>query len=157
MILASTMLAQVLAQEGGTSYENIAYLVMFLILPLLNWLASKYKDWQAGDNDASDQLAGSDEEVVFDVSLDDDDEFVLRPASAERTASAAPAIPVAQPTLRPPTLPRPAAPRQPAPRQPTQPTQRPPVAAKTQAKRRSSAQTRASQSKRAVKKTKPRP
>lgn len=139
--------ANLLAQSQDWDWENLIYLGVIALFTVLNWIVGKYKEWTGNKDDEPASPGTSEGDVVYDVTLDDDDDFVLKRRSADTAvpapsrpapprqpmqprqptkprAPARPAQPVAQQAPRPPA-PRPAAPRpvvaQPVQRQQAQP------------------------------------
>ena len=137
-----------LAQKQDWDWENLIYLGVLALFTALNWIVGKYKEW-TGDKNADDlQSDSSGGDIVYDVTLDDDQDYVLKPRSAGAPTPSRPAPPrqpmqprqpsqprapmtPAQPTVR--QAPRPPAPRPPSPRpaapqpvvaQPARPAQR---------------------------------
>ncbi len=102
-----------LAQDGDWDYGNLIYLGALALAGVLNWVVNKYKEW-TGDKTASDVEGDtSDGDIVYDVTLDDDDDIVLSPRKSSAPPLARkparpsqPAQPVARP-IQQPVAPRP--------------------------------------------------
>ncbi len=147
-----------LAQDQDRDWGNLIYLGVLALFGVLNWVVAKYKEWIGDKSGEGPQGDSSDGDVVYDVTLDDDEDFVLKPRQAgvptqtpnrpapprQPTPPRAPVVPArpAQPVARPaPPTPRPAV-AQPARARPASaPRQSQRTQTQSSSKKRSSQQT----------------
>ncbi|GJM26189.1 MAG: hypothetical protein DHS20C16_26040 [Phycisphaerae bacterium] len=117
-----------LAQDQDWDWGNMVYLGVLALFGALNWVVAKYKEWIGDKSGEGKDVDSSSGDVVYDVTLDDDEDLVLKPRRAGvPTATRTPNRPAPPRQPTPPRAPvTPARPAQPVAR-PTPPTARPAV------------------------------
>ncbi|HNO78710.1 MAG TPA: hypothetical protein PKN33_11675, partial [Phycisphaerae bacterium] len=75
--------------DDWDGYVRLIVIGLAIVGGILNWVVGKYKEWM-GDKDAMSQDNTSDGDIVYDVTLDEDDDYVLKP---RRTATPTPSRP----------------------------------------------------------------